>query len=64
MPCPKGFKHQQVYPRPNRKKRLAEVPPTCEPEAEEEKHAPQVVIGRPQFSCTDEDWLRSVGIRL
>jgi len=64
MPCPRGFKHQVVYPRPNRKRRVAEVPLVCPSEAADGKQAPHDGVATRLFSRSDEAWLQSVGICL
>jgi hypothetical protein len=66
MPCPKGFKHNQKYPRPNRQKPAAGV---CLPTL------PALLVAQPMviedqvkekelsmFSDIDSIFLKSIGI--
>ncbi len=68
MPCPKGFKHAQKYPRPNRQRPAAGVCLTNIPTPQvsvSESHEDQIneeIL--PTFNCLDVVFLQAIGIFL
>jgi len=63
VPCPKGYKHSKIHPRPNRQrslvgKRSANIPdPQITEATAKGKEADP-------FTVTDEIWLQAIGICL
>lgn len=68
MPCPKGYKHSEIHPRPNRQKPVAGKCPPSLPAllaAESKSHEDQLHTEElPSFTCLDAPWLKAIGILL
>jgi len=62
MPCPKGFKHQVVHPRPNRRKSAIKENLTLVHEAGSKVGHLCPGIESDVFSMSDDAWLREIGI--